>query len=175
MVGVVDANSGAPSARAPGTVSEFLRSVTQQPSGLVIEGEPGIGKTTLWLSAVEQARDSGYPGFLRTGGASGVGARQHCVERGAETDMMFVSIFDTLIHVWRGDFTNATLVAEETTERAQQLSGDHMHVIAMTLRAVVAYTGRENDARHASCRPRGCTSVRFTAAGRLVIDQPWLA
>jgi DNA-binding CsgD family transcriptional regulator len=44
-------------------VSEFLRSATQQPSGLVIEGEPGIGKTTLWLSAVEQAGDSGYRVF----------------------------------------------------------------------------------------------------------------
>src|SRR5262245_26140913 len=44
-------------------VTEFLRSASRQPSGLVIEGEPGIGKTTLWLSAVEQARDSGYQVF----------------------------------------------------------------------------------------------------------------
>ena len=55
------------------TVSEFLRSVTQQPSGLVIEGEPGIGKTTLWLSAVEQARNSGYRVFsARVGQAESV-------------------------------------------------------------------------------------------------------
>ena len=55
------------------TVSEFLRSVTQQPSGLVIEGEPGIGKTTLWLSAIEQARDSGYRVFsARVGQAESV-------------------------------------------------------------------------------------------------------
>src|SRR6476619_4802314 len=55
------------------TVSEFLRSVTQQPSGLVIEGEPGIGKTTLWLSAVEQARASGYQVFsARVGQAESV-------------------------------------------------------------------------------------------------------
>src|SRR5215217_6491444 len=44
-------------------VSEFLRSSAQQPCGLVIEGEPGIGKTTLWLSAVERARDSGFRVF----------------------------------------------------------------------------------------------------------------
>ena len=55
-------------------VSEFLRSAAQQPSGLVIEGEPGIGKTTLWLSAVEQARDSGYRVFSARVGQSGVGA-----------------------------------------------------------------------------------------------------
>jgi hypothetical protein len=54
-------------------VSEFLRSAAQQPSGLVIEGEPGIGKTTLWLSAVEQARDSGYRVFsARVGQAESV-------------------------------------------------------------------------------------------------------
>jgi DNA-binding CsgD family transcriptional regulator/tetratricopeptide (TPR) repeat protein len=41
-------------------VTEFLRSASHEPSGLVIEGEPGIGKTTLWLSAIEQARDNGY-------------------------------------------------------------------------------------------------------------------
>ena len=40
-------------------VSEFLQSAAHQPSALVIEGEPGIGKTTLWLSAVERARDTG--------------------------------------------------------------------------------------------------------------------
>jgi len=40
-------------------VSEFLRSAAHQPSALVIEGEPGIGKTTLWLAAAEQARDNG--------------------------------------------------------------------------------------------------------------------
>ncbi len=27
---------------------------------MLIEGEPGIGKTTLWLAAVESARDKGF-------------------------------------------------------------------------------------------------------------------
>src|ERR1700752_1819864 len=54
-------------------VTEFLRSASQQPSGLVIEGEAGIGKTTLWLSAVEQARDRGYQVFsARVGQAESV-------------------------------------------------------------------------------------------------------
>jgi DNA-binding CsgD family transcriptional regulator len=44
-------------------VSDLLRSAIQQPSALVIEGEPGIGKTTLWLSGVEQARNDGYRVF----------------------------------------------------------------------------------------------------------------
>ena len=41
-------------------VSEFLLSADRQPSGLVIEGEAGIGKTTLWLAAVAEARDRGF-------------------------------------------------------------------------------------------------------------------
>jgi ATP/maltotriose-dependent transcriptional regulator MalT len=91
-----------------------------------------------------------YTGRLDEAHAQMLEVRQHCIERGAETDMMFVSVFSTLIHIWRGEFTSATLVAEEATERAQQLGGDHMRVIAKTLRAVVAaYTGRENDAREA--------------------------
>src|SRR3954471_15637117 len=42
------------------SVGGFLASATSQPSALLIEGEPGIGKTTLWLAAVEQARDKGF-------------------------------------------------------------------------------------------------------------------
>ena len=41
-------------------VAEFLRHAAQRPSGLVIEGEAGIGKTTVWLAAVEQARERGF-------------------------------------------------------------------------------------------------------------------
>ena len=41
-------------------VSGFLASACAAPSALLIEGEPGIGKTTLWLAAVEQARDKGF-------------------------------------------------------------------------------------------------------------------
>jgi DNA-binding CsgD family transcriptional regulator len=92
-----------------------------------------------------------YTGRLDDAHAAMHAVRQHCVERGAEADMMFVSVFSTLIHIWRGDFAGAALVAEETTERAQQLGGDHMQVIATTLQAVVAtFTGQEVDARDAA-------------------------
>jgi DNA-binding CsgD family transcriptional regulator len=42
------------------TISSFLASASAMPSALLIEGEPGIGKTTLWLAALEQARDRGF-------------------------------------------------------------------------------------------------------------------
>ena len=41
-------------------MAEFLQSAAARASGLVIEGEAGIGKTTLWLAAVAQARERGF-------------------------------------------------------------------------------------------------------------------
>jgi hypothetical protein len=41
-------------------VADFLTSASSGPSALVIEGQAGIGKTTLWLSAVDEARLRGY-------------------------------------------------------------------------------------------------------------------
>ncbi|MGE2723332.1 helix-turn-helix transcriptional regulator [Mycolicibacterium pulveris] len=41
-------------------IDEFLASTTVGPSALLIEGEAGIGKTTLWLTAVEQAQARGF-------------------------------------------------------------------------------------------------------------------
>ena len=41
-------------------VDDFLASASTTPCALVVEGEPGIGKTTLWLAAVEQARERGF-------------------------------------------------------------------------------------------------------------------
>ena len=63
--------------------------------------------------------------------------RRRCTDRGAETDLIFVSYFTTLIEVWRGRYTEAASVAEETVERAEQLGGDHLQVVGMTVRAVV--------------------------------------
>jgi DNA-binding NarL/FixJ family response regulator len=43
-----------------GAIADFLTSACLHPSGLTIEGEAGIGKTALWSSATEQARERGY-------------------------------------------------------------------------------------------------------------------
>ncbi len=42
------------------SVKSFLTATAVGPSALLIEGEPGIGKTTLWLAAVEQATAQGF-------------------------------------------------------------------------------------------------------------------
>ncbi len=41
-------------------VAAFLESSATRPSVLVIAGEAGIGKTTLWLGTLEQAREGGF-------------------------------------------------------------------------------------------------------------------
>lgn len=74
--------------------------------------------------------------------------RERCVERGAETDLIFVAVFTGLIEIWRGNYDAAAKVAAETVERAQQLGGEHMRVIAKVIQsAVAAYAGRETQTR----------------------------
>src|SRR5712675_2170817 len=51
---------GVENRRAEGRIAGFLASAAIEPSALLIEGEPGIGKTTLWLAAHELARDRGF-------------------------------------------------------------------------------------------------------------------
>lgn len=48
--------SSRPAARA---VDRFLRAAATEPSALLIEGDAGIGKTTLWLAALEKAQEHG--------------------------------------------------------------------------------------------------------------------
>ena len=89
-----------------------------------------------WTGRLDEARDRIYE------------VRRHCIERGAESDMMWIASYTTLIDIWLGRFTDAALVAEDTMERAQQLDGPNMLVIARLVRtAVGAYTGCERDAR----------------------------
>ncbi|MDT5017778.1 MAG: hypothetical protein QOD39_3938, partial [Mycobacterium sp.] len=72
--------------------------------------------------------------------------RDRCVERGAENDLMAVGGYCTLIEIWRGNFAEAALLAEDTMERAAQVGGSR--TIALTVRAAVAtYIGREDQAR----------------------------
>src|ERR1700758_4849750 len=74
--------------------------------------------------------------------------RQRCVEHGAEGDIVAVAGYSTWIDIWQGRFGDAEDVANDAVERAEQLGGDHVLVIPLSVRAAVAaYTGRERDAR----------------------------
>ena len=74
--------------------------------------------------------------------------RRRCVERGEENELMFVAVHSVLVEIWRGNFTDATLISEDIGERALQLGGDVPLFVAMTIRAALAtYAGREDQAR----------------------------
>ncbi|MBV5245058.1 AAA family ATPase [Mycolicibacterium sp. PAM1] len=71
-----------------------------------------------------------------------------CLERGAESDMMAIAGFLAINHLWRGQITDAEAEAAEAVERAEQLGGDDVLIIPMTVRgAIAAYAGRVDDAR----------------------------
>jgi DNA-binding CsgD family transcriptional regulator/tetratricopeptide (TPR) repeat protein len=74
--------------------------------------------------------------------------RDRCLDRGADSDMLFVAVWSTLINVWRGDFAAGVQTADDAMERAEQIGGDHGLVIALTVRALAAaYSGRVEQAR----------------------------
>ncbi|AQA06368.1 hypothetical protein BVC93_13105 [Mycobacterium sp. MS1601] len=89
-----------------------------------------------WSGQLDQARDA-----LAT-------IRRGCLERGQESELVFVSFHACFVAVWLGDLEEAAKLAEDTVDRAQQLGGNVSLFIALTTRAAVrAYAGREVDAR----------------------------
>ncbi|WP_156448418.1 AAA family ATPase, partial [Mycobacterium sp. NAZ190054] len=49
-----------PAAGSTAAVDEFFAAARRKPVGLLIEGEPGIGKTTLWSGVVDRAAGAGF-------------------------------------------------------------------------------------------------------------------
>lgn len=66
-----------------GGIAEFLNEAQRRPSALVLVGEAGIGKTTLWRAGVERASDRGWHVLQARPGAS-------------ETTMTFAGLGDLL-------------------------------------------------------------------------------
>lgn len=74
--------------------------------------------------------------------------RRRYVERGDESEMVFIDFHTVFLEIWRGDFKEANRVCEDLTERAQQLGGDLPRCVSLTARgAVAAYAGRVDQAR----------------------------
>lgn len=74
--------------------------------------------------------------------------RRGYIERGEESELMIFAFHSGLNEIWRGDFAEATLIADDAMERALQSGRDLPLAVALMLRAAVAaYTGREQEAR----------------------------
>jgi ATP/maltotriose-dependent transcriptional regulator MalT len=97
---------------------------------------------------VQNAMLLGLTGKLERAHQEMLDIRRNCMERGEESELIFIGFHMVLQAVWRGDLTEAALIAEDTMERAQQLGGDFPAFIGLTLRATAAaYGGRQDDAR----------------------------
>ncbi len=74
--------------------------------------------------------------------------RRSYLERGEESELMMFAFHSGLNEIWRGDFAEANLIADDAMERALQLGRDLPLSVALMLRAAVAgYTGLEHAAR----------------------------
>lgn len=74
--------------------------------------------------------------------------RRHCVDRGEESELIYVTFHSGLMATWRGDLAEAIRLSDEAMERALQL-GDLPVMVALTVRAMpAAYEGRVDDARN---------------------------
>lgn len=73
---------------------------------------------------------------------------RRCIDTGADSDMLFIAVWGTLINVWRGDFGKAAETAEVAMVCAEQMGGDNSMGIALTVRGLAAaYTGDVEQAR----------------------------
>ena len=74
--------------------------------------------------------------------------RRRAIERGQEIEMLMFAFHGGLNEIWRGNFAECALIAEDVMERALQLGGDLPRVLAPMLQsALAAYAGQEFEAR----------------------------
>ncbi len=104
--------------------------------------------TVMFRPTVHSALVRAWTGQLDAAHDEFLAIRQTCIERGEESELVFVSFHSILNEIWRANFRDAALIAEDTVERALQLDGQLPLSAALTVRAMLAaYAGREQDAR----------------------------
>jgi ATP/maltotriose-dependent transcriptional regulator MalT len=74
--------------------------------------------------------------------------RDRYIERGDESELVFIDFHLVLTEIWRGAFAEAAVVAHDLMERAVQSGGDLPMLVALTARAALAaYTGDADQCR----------------------------
>jgi tetratricopeptide (TPR) repeat protein len=90
----------------------------------------------------------GWTGQLDRAHEEFVSLRQSCIDHGLENELIYIIYYNVQVEIWRGDFTEATLLVEQGVERALQLGGEVSVGAAMTWRAALAaYAGDEQRVR----------------------------
>ena len=100
--------------------------------------QPSVANTVLkgWTGHLTEAADE-----LRT-------IRQRCIELGEEGELPFVALHSVMVEIWRGNYGDAGVLADDAIERAAQLGGDFPRFIGYAMRGTVtAYTGPVDRAR----------------------------
>jgi DNA-binding CsgD family transcriptional regulator/tetratricopeptide (TPR) repeat protein len=104
--------------------------------------------TVMFRPTVHDALASAWTGHLDAAHAKLFAIRKNCIDRGEESELVFVTFHQVLNEIWRANLTEAAQLADDTVERARQLSGTLPLAAALTVRALVAaYGGRVNEAR----------------------------
>lgn len=74
--------------------------------------------------------------------------RRGSLDRGADRDLLALSVSGTLVELWRGRLDEAATYADDAVERAEQVGGDNSRLVALGMRAIVGgYAGRVRAAR----------------------------
>ncbi len=121
--------------------------VDERSLGRAVELEELQGDMPLSVRAcMQRALLLAWTGELEQATEQMLTIRQHCVDRGEESELLYVAFHSGLIATWRGDLAEATRLADEAMERALQL-GELPVMVALTVRAMpAAYQGRVDDA-----------------------------
>ncbi|WP_261566761.1 helix-turn-helix transcriptional regulator [Frankia gtarii] len=92
----------------------------------------------LWTHRVDEAR------------AGLADLRERCLDRGAESDLWFLSFHAARVALWSGEVEAAELLVADVTERALMVGTDHSRAFALAMQAQVeAWAGRVVSARAA--------------------------
>jgi DNA-binding CsgD family transcriptional regulator len=110
--------------------------------------DPDANIAIVFRPTVQNALLAGWSGQLDNARGALVSIGRGCLERGEESELVYLSFHTCLVEFWLGEFIEAGRRAEDTVERARRLGGDIPLLEALTMRALArSYAGQEVDAR----------------------------
>jgi DNA-binding CsgD family transcriptional regulator len=100
-------------------------------------------------TTVQSAVLTGGSGRLDMARDEWLAIQRHGIERGEEIELLMFAFHGGLNEIWRGNFTDAAVIAEDVMERSAQIGGGDLPLVLapMLQSAVAAYAGNEPQAR----------------------------